>query len=75
MCRGPDRLSVTKGGNDVGLVQVAARRFGIAGELLSFLMRNKRWWMVPIIIVLLLIGVLMVLAQSSVIAPFIYTLF
>ncbi|HXX24995.1 MAG TPA: DUF5989 family protein [Terriglobia bacterium] len=59
----------------MGLVQVAMRRFGIVGELFSFLMRNKRWWMVPIIVVLMLIGVLMVLAQSSVIAPFIYTLF
>jgi len=27
----------------------AARRFGIAGELLSFLMANKRWWMLPMI--------------------------
>jgi len=59
----------------MGFVQVAMRRFGIVGELFSFLMRNKRWWMVPIIVVLMLIGVLMVLAQSSVIAPFIYTLF
>lgn len=59
----------------MGFVQVAARRFGIVGELFSFLMHNKRWWMVPIIIVLLLVGVLMVLAQSSAIAPFIYTLF
>ena len=59
----------------MGFVQVAMRRFGIVAELFSFLMRNKRWWMVPIIVVLMLIGVLMVLAQSSVIAPFIYTLF
>ena len=59
----------------MGFVQVAARRFGIAGQLFSFLMRNKRWWMMPIVIVLLLMGVLIILAQSSVIAPFIYTLF
>ena len=53
----------------------AVRRFGIAGELLSFLMANKRWWMLPMIGALLLFGVLLVVAQSSAIAPFIYTLF
>lgn len=59
----------------MGFIQVAQRRFGIAGELLSFFARNKRWWMLPMIVVVLLMGVLMILAQSSVIAPFIYTLF
>jgi len=51
------------------------RRFGIAGELLSFLVANKRLWMLPMILALLLFGVLLVVAQSSAIAPFIYTLF
>ena len=55
--------------------RIAKRRLGIAGELLSFLGSNKRWWMLPMVIVLLLFGVLLVLAQSSAIAPFIYTLF
>lgn len=59
----------------MGFVRVASRRFGIAGELLSFFWRNKRWWVLPMVIVLLLMGVLLILAQSSVIAPFIYTLF
>ena len=54
---------------------MAERRFGIAGELISFFARNKRWWMLPMIFVVLLLGVLLILAQSSVIAPFIYTLF
>lgn len=53
----------------------AVRRFGIAGELLSFLIANKRWWMLPMIAALLLFGILLVVAQSSAIAPFIYTLF
>jgi hypothetical protein len=56
-------------------VQAAGRRFLIAGELLAFLMANKRWWMVPMVLVLLTFGVLLLLAQSSAIAPFIYTLF
>ena len=59
----------------MGFIQVAQRRFGIAGELLSFFARNKRWWMLPMIFVVLILGVVLILAQSSVIAPFIYTLF
>ncbi|MBZ5705181.1 MAG: DUF5989 family protein [Acidobacteriia bacterium] len=59
----------------MGFVDVAVRRFGIAGELLSFFWNNKRWWMLPIITIILVLGVVLVLAQSSVIAPFIYTLF
>lgn len=59
----------------MGFVDVATRRFGIAGELLSFFWNNKRWWMLPIITIILVLGVVLVLAQSSVIAPFIYTLF
>jgi len=57
------------------IAQAAGRRFSIAGELLTFLWGNKRWWMVPMVAVLLVFGVLMALAQSSAIAPFIYTLF
>lgn len=59
----------------MSFLKIATRRFGIAGELLSFFMANKRWWLVPMVTVLLLFGVLMILAQSSAIAPFIYTLF
>jgi hypothetical protein len=38
-------------------------------------MRNKRWWLVPMVVSLFLIGALIILGQSSAIAPFIYTLF
>lgn len=57
------------------ILSTAARRLGIANELISFLVANKRWWMLPMIAILLLFGVLLVVAQSSAIAPFIYTLF
>lgn len=43
-------------------------------EFLSFVMHNKKWWLTPILIVLLLVGVLAVLGGSGV-APFIYSLF
>jgi len=59
----------------MGILQTAAIRLGIAGELLSFLRANKRLWVLPMVCVILLMGVLIVLAQSSAIAPFIYTLF
>jgi hypothetical protein len=59
----------------MGFLQNTGQRFGIAGELFSFFWSNKRWWMVPILVTLFLFGVLLVLAQSSAIAPFIYTLF
>jgi hypothetical protein len=46
----------------------------IVAELLQFLDHNKKWWLLPILIVLALVGVLVVLG-GSVAAPFIYTLF
>ena len=59
----------------MSFVQIARRRFGIAGELLAFFWSNKRWWMVPMVVVLFIVGALIIVAQSSAIAPFIYTLF
>lgn len=52
-----------------------ADRFGVAGELIVFLWERKLWWMIPMVVVLLAFGLLLVLAQSTAIAPFIYTLF
>ena len=50
-------------------------RMGIVGELLSFFWQHKWWWLTPMILVLLIFGILIFFAQSSAIAPFIYTLF
>jgi hypothetical protein len=44
-------------------------------ELWAFLRVRKKLWLLPMILVLLLMGGLLVLAQGSVLAPFIYTLF
>jgi hypothetical protein len=46
----------------------------IVAELLQFLGHNKKWWLLPILIVLALVGVLVVLGGTAA-APFIYTLF
>lgn len=44
-------------------------------DLITFLMQNKRWWLLPIILILLLVGLLIIFAQSSALSPFIYALF
>jgi hypothetical protein len=53
----------------------ALARMGIVGELLSFLWQRKLWWLIPMIVVIVLFGVLLIFAQGSAVAPFIYTLF
>ena len=50
-------------------------RFGIMGELLAFLWERKLWWLIPMMLVLLVFGVLLIFAQSSAIAPFVYRRF
>lgn len=44
-------------------------------DLIRFLGRSKKYWLFPVAALLLTLGALLVLAQGSVIAPFIYTLF
>lgn len=51
-----------------------AKAGSLAGDFWQFLSENKKWWLTPIILALLLIGLLLVLSSSA-IAPFIYTLF
>ena len=55
------------------------RRFAISvgtvAELLSYFGDNKRWWLLPMLIILFLFGALIMAAQSSVIGPFIYSIF
>lgn len=47
---------------------------GLLAEFFEFLLENKKFWLIPILLVLLLLGILVVLAPSAA-APFIYTLF
>ena len=49
--------------------------FDLLNDLWGFMKERKKFWLAPIIIVLLLLGGLLVLAEGSAIAPFIYTLF
>jgi Family of unknown function (DUF5989) len=56
-----DRMASGKSGN-------------LFGEVWAFLRDNKKWWLLPLIVVLVLVGALIVLSTTAV-APFIYTLF
>ena len=44
-------------------------------ELFAYMSARKKWWLLPIVIVLVLFGGLLILAQGSAVAPFIYTIF
>jgi len=59
----------------MGAVRSAGRRFGIAGELVMYFVGHRRWWMLPLVLVVLVAGLLILLAQSSALAPFLYPLF
>jgi len=44
-------------------------------EFWGFLKHNKKWWLLPLVLVMLVIGALLVFAHGSALAPFIYTIF
>lgn len=44
-------------------------------ELWSFMKARRKWWLMPLILLMLLVGTLLVFAKGSVLAPFIYTIF
>jgi hypothetical protein len=48
---------------------------GLAMEFWAFMRTRKKWWLLPIIVVMVLVGALLVFAQGSALAPFIYTIF
>jgi hypothetical protein len=48
---------------------------GVMGELWAFLRERKKLWLLPIVVVLVLVGGLLVFAQGSALAPFIYSIF
>jgi hypothetical protein len=50
-------------------------KFSIVSEFWAYLRTRKKWWLGPIIVVLVLLGLFIVLTEGSAIAPLIYTLF
>jgi len=54
--------------------QASQSQSSLIGEFIGFLLHNKKWWLTPIVLVLLLVSMLVVLGGTGA-APFIYTLF
>ena len=52
-----------------------AGKFQIIAEFYQFMKERKKWWLGPIVLVLLLLGLLIVLTEGSAVAPFVYALF
>ncbi len=48
---------------------------GIMREIWEYMKVRKKWWLLPVIVVLVLVGALLIFAQGSALAPFIYTIF
>ncbi len=60
-----DEVSLEQPPEDMSLIK----------ELWFFMMERKAWWITPIVVLIVLFGALIVLAQGSAVAPFIYTIF
>ena len=54
---------------------MARSKFGIIKEFWSFMKVRKKFWLAPLLMSMVLLGLLLVVAQGSAVAPFIYTLF
>jgi Family of unknown function (DUF5989) len=52
-----------------------AQMLTLARELFAYMGARKKWWLFPILLVVLVFGGLLILAQGSAVAPFIYTIF
>ncbi|MFN2564195.1 MAG: DUF5989 family protein [Gemmatimonadaceae bacterium] len=50
-------------------------RSSLLRELWAFMRVRRKWWLLPIIVIMLLVGLLIAFAQGSALAPFIYTIF
>ena len=82
MTRGRSRDSVHHDELNGGMVCVSASPHSIIGFLMSFLkdlwlflVQRKKWWLAPVIFVLLILGMVLIFGGGSALAPFIYTLF
>jgi len=51
------------------------KMLSLISEIFALLMARKKFWLLPIIIILFIFGILIILTQGSVVAPFIYTIF
>jgi hypothetical protein len=67
--------SRNRAGEIMAVLDGVKTKASTSGELLRFFMKNKIWWLMPMIVILLVFGVLIVVAESSALGPLIYSLF
>lgn len=51
------------------------RQFSIVADLWNFMRVRKKWWLLPVLLTLVIVGALVIFSQSSALSPFIYALF
>ena len=54
---------------------MANNNYSLVSSLWAFMKERKKFWLVPVIVVMVIVGAVLVFAQGSVLAPFIYTIF
>ncbi len=54
---------------------ISSRRFYLLMDIWNFMKERKKWWLLPIVIMFILVGILIIIGQSSSLSPFIYALF
>lgn len=59
----------------MGILRNTISKLGIFGELINFLWKRKRFWLIPMVVIIVIFGLLFIFAAGSALAPFIYTLF
>lgn len=57
------------------IIKKTVNHVAILGEIWDYMKVNKKWWLGPPLVILLLLGLLLALTEGSAVAPFIYTLF
>ena len=71
-----DKVSTDTGGAEDSFAEQADEKSpSFLREMWDFVCHNKKWWLIPIMVVLLLVGILVLLTSNQALAPFIYTLF
>lgn len=58
-----------------GIAVMNHKRVALLAEFWTFLRVRKKWWLTPIVLMLVLLGALILVTQGSAVAPFIYTIF
>jgi hypothetical protein len=58
----------------MGVISSSVNKLQTAGELFGFF-GKKRWWILPVIVFVVLLGVLLIVGEATSLAPFIYTMF